>query len=96
MDDTGLFSNTNKEDDKHKWRVPTWRNIALTAPYFHNGNVKTLDEAVRVMGKVQLNVDLKEDQVKDRVALLESTTGVFPKIEIPLLPPTLGITVVSL
>lgn len=95
MDDTGRFAETKKEDDKHIWRVPTWRNIALTAPYFHNGAVKTLDEAVRVMGKAQLNVDLKEDQVKDIVAFLESTTGKFPKIEVPRLPPTLGATVVD-
>ncbi len=95
MVDTGRFTVTNVEDDKHIWRVPTWRNIALTAPYFHNGSVKTLDEAVRVMAKAQLNVDLKENQVKDIVAFLTSTTGTFPKIEIPRLPPTLGETVVD-
>jgi cytochrome c peroxidase len=79
-------------EDKNKWRVPTWRNVALTAPYFHNGKVKTLDEAVRVMAKAQLDVDLKEDQVTDIVAFLNALTGEFPKISMPRLPETPGMT----
>jgi cytochrome c peroxidase len=86
--DTGLFNVTKKDEDKNTWRVPTWRNIALTAPYFHNGSVKTLNEAVRVMAKVQLDTELKENQVNDIVAFLESLTGEFPKIEMPILPAT--------
>jgi cytochrome c peroxidase len=86
--DTGRFNVTKKEDDKNIWRVPTWRNVALTAPYFHNGSVKTLDEAVRVMAKVQLDTVLKDDQVNDIVAFLESLTGEFPKIDMPTLPAT--------
>ena len=86
--DTGRFSVTKNEDDKNTWRVPTWRNIALTAPYFHNGSVKTLNEAVKVMAKVQLNVDLKDAEINDIVAFLESLTGEFPKIEMPRLPAT--------
>jgi len=50
-DDLGRYEATKMESDKHMWRVPTWRNIALTAPYFHNGSVATLDEAVRVMAE---------------------------------------------
>ncbi len=88
MADTGRFEVTKKEDDKHMWRVPTWRNVALTAPYFHNGQVRTLEEAVKVMGKVQLNVNLTENQVGDIVAFLESLTGTFPKIDMPRLPAT--------
>ncbi|MDD4974138.1 MAG: cytochrome-c peroxidase [Bacteriovorax sp.] len=88
MADTGRFDFTKNENDKHMWRVPTWRNIALTAPYFHNGSVRTLDEAVTVMAKVQLNLDLKDNQVSDIVAFLESLTGIFPKIDMPRLPPT--------
>lgn len=88
MADTGRFDFTKNENDKNLWRVPTWRNIALTAPYFHNGSVRTLDEAVTVMAKVQLNLDLTENQVSDIVAFLESLTGIFPKIDMPRLPPT--------
>ncbi|WP_455205042.1 cytochrome-c peroxidase [Kaarinaea lacus] len=88
MADLGLQTVTKKAEDKNMWRVPTWRNVATTAPYFHNGSVATLDEAVRVMAKTQLNKDLKEKEVKDIVAFLNSLTGEFPKIEFPRLPDT--------
>jgi cytochrome c peroxidase len=93
--DLGLHSVTKKEEDKNMWRVPTWRNVALTAPYFHNGSVATLDEAVRVMAKTQLNKELKADEVKDIVAFLNSLTGEFPKIAMPRLPETPGQTLVN-
>lgn len=93
--DLGLYSVTKQEDDKHMWRVPTWRNVALTAPYFHNGSVATLDEAVRVMAKTQLNKNLKDKDVTDIVAFLNSLTGEFPKISMPRLPETPGQTLVN-
>lgn len=86
LDDEGRMAHTKNEEDKHKYRVPTLRNIALTAPYFHNGKVKTLDEAVRVMGAVQLNKKLTDDQVKEIVAFLNALTGKFPKQTMPHLP----------
>ncbi len=85
-EDLGRFNVTKNPEDKNKWRVPTWRNVALTAPYFHNGEVKTLQEAVRVMAKTQLDVDLKEEQVNDIVAFLNALTGKFPVIVAPRLP----------
>ncbi len=88
MADTGRYAATKNEDDKHMWRVPTWRNVALTAPYFHNGSVATLDEAVRVMAKTQLDKTLTDKEVEDIVAFLNSLTGVFPKQEMPNLPLT--------
>ncbi len=91
--DLGRYEVTKKDDDKNHWRVPTWRNIAMTAPYFHNGTVKTLDEAVRVMAKTQLDMDLKEDQVSDIVAFLNALTGEFPKQTMPMLPNTPNMTV---
>ncbi len=84
--DLGRYEVTKKAEDKNHWRVPTWRNIALTAPYFHNGKVRTLDEAVRVMAKTQLDMDLNETQVADIVAFLNSLTGEFPKQTMPRLP----------
>jgi cytochrome c peroxidase len=84
---------TNKPEDKGMWRVPTWRNVALTAPYFHNGSVATLDEAVLVMAKTQLNIDLKKEDVADIVAFLNSLTGKMPKQQMPELPQTPGSTV---
>ena len=81
-----------KPDDEHLWKVPTLRNIALTAPYFHNGAVKTLDEAVTIMAKLQLDKDLSKEQLADIVAFLNSLTGEFPKQKMPVLPATLGAT----
>lgn len=90
LKDKGRYDVTKAEQEKNFWRVPTWRNIALTAPYFHNGSVKTLDEAVRVMGKTQLNKDLNDDQVSKIVAFLESLTSQFPEQKMPRLPATPG------
>ncbi|NOX44045.1 MAG: cytochrome-c peroxidase [Gammaproteobacteria bacterium] len=95
MADLGLYSVTNKKADKNMWRVPTWRNVALTAPYFHNGSVPTLGEAVRVMGKTQLNKELSDKEVTDIVAFLNSLTGEFPEITFPRLPDTLNISLVD-
>lgn len=92
LSDKGRFDVTKNKEDMNHWRVPTWRNVALTAPYFHNGKVKTLDEAVRVMGKTQLDADLTDAQVADIVAFLNSLTGEFPKIVMPRLPETAGTT----
>ena len=86
LDDKGRGGVTKDESEDHFWRVPTWRNVALTAPYFHNGAVKTLPEAVRVMAKTQLNKDLTDAQVADIVEFLKSTTGKFPPQTLPRLP----------
>lgn len=93
--DLGRYEVTKQEADKHMWRVPTWRNIALTAPYFHNGSVETLEEAVRVMAKTQLNIELNSGQVEAIVAFLNSLTGEFPPQALPQLPPTPNDTVVA-
>jgi len=94
-DDLGRSAVTQNKDDQHMFRVPTWRNIALTAPYLHNGSAKTLDEAVRVMGKTQLNKDLSGQQVNDIVAFLNSLTGDFPKQSMPRLPATPNIGLIN-
>jgi cytochrome c peroxidase len=93
--DKGRYDVTKKAEDKHLWRVPTLRNVALTAPYFHNGSVATLDEAVRVMGKVQLDMELTDAQVADLVAFLTALIGEFPEQTMPRLPGILGKSVVS-
>ena len=94
--DLGRYNVTKNDADKNVWRVPTWRNIALTAPYFHNGSVKTLDEAVRVMAKVQLNKTLQEDEVHDIVEFLNGLTGKFPEQTMPRLPETPDHTVLRI
>ena len=95
MDDKGRGGETKKESDNHTWRVPTLRNIALTAPYFHNGAVANLDEAIRVMAKTQLNKDLSDEQVKDIEVFLNALTGKLPIQTMPQLPPTWGRTLIQ-
>lgn len=92
--DTGREQVTKNPADRNMFRVPTWRNVALTAPYFHNGKVETLDEAVRVMAKTQLGKDLADAQVADIVAFLGSLTGKFPEQTMPRLPGVDGKSVV--
>ena len=95
LDDTGRFTVTGKGVDRHVWKVPTLRNIEITAPYFHNGSVKTLDEAVRVMAKTQLNKDLADQQVADINAFLSALTGEFPEQSMPRLPMTSGRSIID-
>jgi cytochrome c peroxidase len=58
-------------------RVPSLRNVATTAPYFHDGSAPTLDDAVRKMGLAQLNAKLTDQQIKEIVAYLGTLTGTF-------------------
>ena len=58
-------------------RVPSLRNVATTPPYFHDGSAPTLDDAVRKMGRAQLNATLTDSQVKAIVAFLHSLTGQY-------------------
>ncbi|PKD38109.1 cytochrome-c peroxidase [Methylomonas sp. Kb3] len=88
--DKGLAEVTKKESDEHLFKVPTLRNVALTAPYMHNGSVKTLDKAVWLMGKLQLNQELSDADVADIVAFLNALTGEFPAQTMPQLPGTPG------
>jgi cytochrome c peroxidase len=90
--DKGVAEVSKKASDEHFWKVPTLRNIALTAPYFHNGSVKTLDKAVTLMAKLQLGKDLSKEEVADIVAFLDGLTGEFPKQKMPTLPGTPGST----
>lgn len=74
-DDLGRFFYTGDPEERYMWRVPPLRNIALTAPYFHNGTVETLEEAIRVMGKTQFDKELSNEAVKNIAAFLQSLTG---------------------
>jgi cytochrome c peroxidase len=89
-DDPGRYSVTEADPDRNLWRVPTLRNLQYTAPYMHNGSVKDLAEAVRVMGSTQLGQTLDEAQVQDMVAFLMALSGTFPDQTMPRLPATPG------
>ncbi len=93
--DKGREQATGKAADAHMFRVSTLRNITDTAPYFHNGSVNDLSEAVAVMAKTQLNKDLSDQEVKDIVAFLGALTGEYPEITMPRLPATSGYSLVA-
>jgi cytochrome c peroxidase len=76
--DLGRYTVTKDEADRYVYRVPMLRNIAKTAPYFHDGSVAKLDDAVRVMAEVQLGRTLPDRDVADIVAFLGSLTGTPP------------------
>jgi cytochrome c peroxidase len=77
--DVGRMEVTKKESDKHVFKVPGLRNVEMTPPYFHDGSVKTLPEAVRIMARVQLGKTLSDDDTTGIVTFLKSLTGAVPK-----------------
>lgn len=77
--DYGRFNVTKLESDRYVFRVPSLRNVALTAPYFHDGSAETLTQAVTIMAKYQLGKELSATQIQKIVAFLESLTGRLPE-----------------
>lgn len=86
--DKGRFQVTRSPGDEYVYKVPTLRNIALTAPYFHTGAVWDLRQAVGIMGSSQLGATLTADEIGKITAFLESLTGDQPKVTVPILPPS--------
>ena len=72
--DQGMYTLTRDEDDRMFFKVAPLRNVALTAPYFHDGKIKTLDEAVRKMARLQLDEELTDQQVSDITSFLKALT----------------------
>ncbi len=87
--DEGRYAVTKNEADKYVFKVPVLRNVEKTAPYFHDGSVDKLEEAVWIMGKIQLGKDLGKSQLGEIVAFLQSITGTIPvpALTIPIIPP---------
>ena len=77
VEDDGRYKQTQQERDRHRFKVPGLRNVALTWPYYHDGTRTTLADAVRDMGKYQSGVELGEQQVDDIVAFLNTLTGEY-------------------
>jgi cytochrome c peroxidase len=86
--DEGRFEVTKQESDKYVFKVPMLRNVEKTAPYFHDGSVGPLEEALWIMGKIQVGRDLTKAQVEEIHAFLRSLTGKIPEdaMKVPLLP----------
>jgi len=76
--DLGRYEITKKEEDKYVFKVPSLRNITRTYPYFHDGKVWDIKEAVKTMGEVQLGIPLKEEEIDKIVVFLDSLTGEIP------------------
>lgn len=75
--DLGRYNVTHDDADKFVFKVPSLRNVALTAPYFNDGSVATLPEAVRLMGHYQLGRNLSERDIILIVKFLNTLTGVY-------------------
>ncbi len=86
--DPGRYRVTQKESDRMVFKVPPLRNVEKTGPYFHNGKVATLEQAVEEMADYQLGKRLSRREVEYIVAFLKSLTGELPKdyIKAPELP----------
>jgi cytochrome c peroxidase len=86
--DQGRFEVTHQTTDKMIFKVPSLRNIAKTAPYFHDGSAKTLADAVTMMGRYQMGEPLSADDTASIVAWLGALTGDLPEayIKPPALP----------
>ncbi|TKX31073.1 cytochrome-c peroxidase [Campylobacter estrildidarum] len=77
QNDLGRYEITKQESDKMVFKVPSLRNIAKTAPYYHDGSVPTLDACVQFMAYYQLGKFLSQETVDNIVAFLESLTGEY-------------------
>jgi len=76
--DDGRAKETQNETDKYMFKVPSLRNVAKTHPYFHDGSVASLEEAIKIISKVNLNRDLTDEEVASIVVFLNALTGELP------------------
>lgn len=88
QNDQGRYGVTRRDGDRMMFKVPSLRNISETAPYFHDGSAATLDQAVSMMGRHQLGLELDGAEVDAIVTWLKSLKGDLPKsyIASPELP----------
>jgi cytochrome c peroxidase len=77
--DRGVADLTGKESDQDIFKSPSLRNIEMTAPYFHDGSIESLEEAIRIMAYTQLGKELNEDQINKMVKFFKSLTGEIPE-----------------
>ena len=84
--DEGRFIVTGDEADMFAFRTPTLRNVAVTYPYFNNGSVAELRDAVQLMGQQMLGQDFADEELDNLVAFMHALTGEMPDLVIPALP----------
>ncbi|MGB4499320.1 MAG: hypothetical protein WBI40_11550, partial [Methylococcaceae bacterium] len=75
--DNGHFNFTKQEKDRYFFKVPVLRNVEQTAPYFHDGHVRTLADAVKIMAKVQKDKNFTQAEIDKVVAFLKTLTGEY-------------------
>jgi len=73
----GRFSQTHREEDRYVFKVPSLRNVALTAPYLHDASAASLEDVVRIMGRYQLGRQLDATEISLIVAFLQTLTGEY-------------------
>jgi cytochrome c peroxidase len=76
--DQGRKAVTKKDEDLHYFKVPGLRNVSETYPYFHDGSVNSLNDAVHIMGRLQLGIDLTPEETESIVNFLKSLKGNIP------------------
>ena len=84
----GRYAVTGKDVDRFSFKVPTLRNVEFTYPYFHDGAVDTLAEAVDIMGRLQLGKTYTAEENAQIVAFLKTLGGDQPQFALPILPPS--------
>ena len=82
----GRAAVTGKDEDRMNFKVPSLRNVERTYPYFHDGEAKTLTQAVETMGRLQLGKQFTPEENAKIVAFLKTLTGDQPRIVLPILP----------
>lgn len=75
--DLGRYAVTKDQNDMHVFKVPSLRNVMLTAPYFHDGSAPNLYVAVKIMGKYQLGIDLPHEDTSKIIMFLNTLTGEY-------------------
>lgn len=75
--DYGKFNSTNREMDKFVFKVPSLRNIAITAPYLHDGSAQTIEDVISIMGKTQLGRTLTDNEILLIKSFLNTLTGEY-------------------
>ncbi|MEZ5569055.1 MAG: hypothetical protein R3E54_12050 [Halioglobus sp.] len=88
----GRYAVTGKDADRFSFKVPTLRNVELNYPFFHDGAVDTLAEAVDLMGRLQLGDQYTPEENAQIVPFLKSLTVDQPRFALPILPPSADAT----
>jgi cytochrome c peroxidase len=84
----GVAGLTGKDADRMKFKVPTLRNVEMTYPYFHDGEATSLEQAVDIMGKLQVGRAYSKEEIAKIVAFLKTLTGKQPDFKLPVMAPS--------